>query len=305
MMGRTHVESAFAASLATAVLAGTGTLAPALASAQISAGAALLPDLDHGSSSATRIAGPASRWLSNRLQTLSQWAYDRTANRADERQGGDGTHRHLTHTIPFALVTGLTVGLVCLATPLAALIVYGLSTVLAVDRLGTSGLVLATAGAVPFGTTLITQPELLSWQTGAAVTLGMLVHDLGDSATLSGDPLGWPLRIRGQRWRDLKPLGRFSFRTNSRAENYLVSPVLVGVCAGCAGYLAGLGEHLALAFTNLGWPIGPTTAVCLLGLATAIIRPFGPVHRANKHARKVLRQLRRWSRTGRRRLRLL
>jgi membrane-bound metal-dependent hydrolase YbcI (DUF457 family) len=35
---------------------------------------------------------------------------------------------------------------------------------------------------------------------GTAVTLGMLVHALGDAVTESGAPLLWPLPIRRRRW---------------------------------------------------------------------------------------------------------
>lgn len=53
---------------------------------------------------------------------------------------------------------------------------------------------------------------------GIAVTVGMLVHCLGDALTSSGCPLLWPLPIQGQTWHPLRLPRWVRFRTGGPAE---------------------------------------------------------------------------------------
>lgn len=65
-----------------------------------------------------------------------------------------------------------------------------------------------------------------------AVTLGVLVHIIGDMVTLGGCPLGWPWsqRMCGPRW----------FRTGSGVEQRVVFPVCAGVLAATSAWNTGL-----------------------------------------------------------------
>ena len=61
---------------------------------------------------------------------------------------------------------------------------------------------------------------------GTAVTLGMVVHSVGDAVTESGAPLLWPLRIRHRRWYPVGSPRPLRFRTGGRVEAWLVAPGL-------------------------------------------------------------------------------
>src|SRR5262245_59154246 len=103
MMGRTHALTGVLAGLLVGRAAGLDTLPELAPFAVTTAGYALVPDLDHPSSSATRILGPITGLLSRALRGASAWVYARTKGPADEPHG---THRHLTHTFVFALLLG-------------------------------------------------------------------------------------------------------------------------------------------------------------------------------------------------------
>ncbi|CAM3864565.1 metal-dependent hydrolase [Nocardiopsis rhodophaea] len=70
------------------------------------AGAALLPDLDYPTSTATRSAGPVTAVLCRVVRAASSTVWRATRTPADDGGYSDGTgvHRHLTHTLPAAAV---------------------------------------------------------------------------------------------------------------------------------------------------------------------------------------------------------
>ncbi len=197
--------------------------------AAVCAGAALLPDLDHPSSMATRRFSVAS-WLAGRaVRPLSRLVYDLTRGRRDT---GRGSHRGLTHTIACAVLLGLAVNLasarfgtpvlvgtlfVCLALAikgLDALVPGPPSLVIA------AGLTYAVEQFVPGGTA-----GTAGW-LGTAVTLGMVVHSAGDAITESGAPMLWPVRIRQRRWYPVGSPRPLRFRTGGAVEAWLVAPGL-------------------------------------------------------------------------------
>jgi membrane-bound metal-dependent hydrolase YbcI (DUF457 family) len=199
----------------------------------VCAGAALLPDLDHPSSMATRRFSAASYVASHVVRPLSRLVYDLTRGRRDT---GRGSHRGLTHTVLGAVLLGLAVNLasarfgtpvligtlfVCLALAikgLDALVPGPPSLVIA------AGLTYAIEHAVPGGTA-----GTAGW-LGTAVTLGMVVHSVGDAITESGAPLLWPLPIRKRRWYPVGSPRPLRFRTGGAVEAWLVAPALtVGV----------------------------------------------------------------------------
>lgn len=197
--------------------------------AAVCAGAALLPDLDHPSSVATRRFSAASWVACHVIRPLSRLVYDLTRGRRDT---GRGSHRGLTHTVVCAVLLGLGINLasarfgtpvlvgtlfVCLALAikgLDALVPGPPSLVIA------AGLTYAVERFVPGGT-----DGTAGW-LGAAVTLGMVVHAVGDAVTESGAPLLWPLPIRQRRWYPVGSPRPLRFRTGGAVEAWLVAPAL-------------------------------------------------------------------------------
>ncbi|OLT09514.1 hypothetical protein BJF78_30600 [Pseudonocardia sp. CNS-139] len=233
-MGVSHALSGAALGLAVAGyaprLVGVETSAGSvLTFAAVCAGAALLPDLDHPSSVATRRFAVAS-WLAGHLvRPFSKLVYGLTRARRDT---GSGAHRGLTHTVVGAALLGAGINVasgqwgtpvlvgtlfVCLALAikgLDALVPGPPSLVIA------AGLTYAVEEHVPGGTA-----GTAGW-LGTAVTLGMVVHSLGDAITETGAPLLWPLRIRDRRWYPVGSPRPLRFRTGGSVEAWLVAPAL-------------------------------------------------------------------------------
>lgn len=103
MMGHTHRLSGDGAGLAVAPTIGLGWAGTPLF-ATTTAGYALLPDLDHPGTYAAHFAGPITRLMSRALRALSARVYQATKGPRDEYVSG--THRHLSHTLLFALAMG-------------------------------------------------------------------------------------------------------------------------------------------------------------------------------------------------------
>jgi len=169
----------------------------------VCAGAALLPDLDHPSSTATRRFSAASWLASHAIRPLSALVYDLTKGRRDT---GRGTHRGLTHTAVGAVLLGLAINVASArwGTPVLvgtlfvclALAIKGLDAVVPgpPSLVIAAGLTFAVEQYLPGGTA-----GTAGW-LGTAVALGMTVHSVGDAVTESGAPLLWPLRIRQRSW---------------------------------------------------------------------------------------------------------
>lgn len=234
MLGVSHATSGAAVGLAVAGYApqlvgiepSAGTI---VTFAAVCAGAALLPDLDHPTSMATRRFAVASWLASHAIRPLSGLLYDLTRARRDT---GKGTHRGITHTAVGALVLGLAVNLasarwgvpvlvgtlfVCLALAikgLDALVPGPPSLVIA------AGLTYGVEEFVPGGTA-----GTAGW-LGTAVTIGMVVHSAGDAITETGAPLLWPLPIRGRRWYPVGSPRPLRMRTGGAVEAWLVAPAL-------------------------------------------------------------------------------
>jgi membrane-bound metal-dependent hydrolase YbcI (DUF457 family) len=197
--------------------------------AAVCAGAALLPDLDHPASVATHRFSVFSWLACHAVRPLSAVVYDLTRGRRDT---GRGTHRGLTHTALAAVLLGLAVNLASATwgTPvvLGTLFVCLALAIKGLDALvpGPPSLVIAaglTWGVqewVPGGTA-----GTAGW-LGSAVTLGMLVHAVGDAITESGAPLLWPLPIRGRTWYPVGSPRVARFRTGGAVESWLVAPAL-------------------------------------------------------------------------------
>jgi len=197
--------------------------------AAVCAGAALLPDLDHPSSTATRHFTVASFLACNVVRPLSGLVYRLTRARRDT---GKGTHRGLTHTVVGAALLGLAINLASTrwGTPVLigtlfvclALAIKGLDAIVPgpPSLVIAAGLTFAVEQYVPGGTA-----GTAGW-LGTAVTLGMIVHSVGDAITESGAPLLWPLPIRHRRWYPVGSPRPMRFRTGGRVEAWVVAPAL-------------------------------------------------------------------------------
>jgi membrane-bound metal-dependent hydrolase YbcI (DUF457 family) len=198
----------------------------AVTGAVLTAGAALLPDLDHPDASVSRTFGFMTEGFA--------WAVGHVS----------GGHRHGTHSAAgVAVFTGLAVlaaafghtpaGLACLGL-LAALL---LASALRALRLGGhSGDLLALAAAAVMAWTGAGL-SVLPW----AVALGTATHIAGDMLTTEGCPLAMPLTSRHY-W--LLPR-RLRFETGHAAERWVVAPALLTALAVTA-VLAVHGLHLSL-----------------------------------------------------------
>ncbi|HEV7469421.1 MAG: metal-dependent hydrolase [Pseudonocardia sp.] len=254
MLGVSHATSGAALGLAVAGFAPTlvgmtPTAGTMLTFAGVCAGAALLPDLDHPGSTATRRFSWASWLASKAVRPLSGLVFDLTRGRRDT---GKGTHRGLTHTAAGAAFLGLAVNLASAqwGTPvvLGTLFVCLALAIKGLDHLvpGPPSLVIAA------GLTWVVQEQVpggtagtVGW-LGAAVALGMVVHSLGDAITSSGAPLLWPVPIRGRLWYPVGSPRPLRFRAGGKVEMLLVAPLLTIGTLALAVYVVPGALELAL-----------------------------------------------------------
>ena len=234
MLGVSHALSGAALGLAVAgfvpqMVGITPSAGSVLTFAAVCAGAALLPDLDHPSSMATRRFAVASWVACHLVRPLSGLVYNLTKGRRDT---GRGTHRGLTHTVAGAVLLGLAVNFASArwGTPVLvgtlfvciALAIKGLDELVPgpPSLVIAAGLTYAVEVYVPGGTA-----GTAGW-LGTAVMLGMVVHSIGDAVTESGAPLLWPLPIRGRRWYPVGGPRPLRFRTGGAVEAWVVAPAL-------------------------------------------------------------------------------
>lgn len=199
MLGHSHAISgalAFAASAAAAgAVAGYAGLhevpfhpgaVELILGTLITAGAALLPDIDHPNGTIAHALGPITKHLSKFVSEIS------------------GGHRHATHSVLFMLGAGavtwvgeyfggkiftLILAFVMLALGIRAL---HLSPSGETFRAWGPCVLLAGAGTVVMWRWLPATPNWLPF----AIALGCLAHLVGDCLTDRGCPLLWPLKFK-------------------------------------------------------------------------------------------------------------
>ncbi|MEU6130623.1 metal-dependent hydrolase [Saccharopolyspora sp. NPDC047091] len=176
--------------------------------ALLGAGAALLPDLDADGATAYRSGGRVTALVGESFQLLARTTYGRT--RLPHDPPGDGEHRGLVHTPLFAAGLGLLVALGALLTPwvpgiaMVLVLAPGISTLSRSGpkwvrrRLCTDQDAVALIAAVAISWSLAAAGAMaeLGWFAGVSITMGMLVHSVGDSATRSGICWTFPIRRR-------------------------------------------------------------------------------------------------------------
>lgn len=245
MMGRTHALTGWCAGLAAAPLVGVATGAPQVVFAAITAGFALLPDLDHPGATATRLLGWFTCAVSWLLRKASGRLYAATKGPRDEN--GAGTHRHLSHTVLFALALGGTAAVGAAIGGrwvVLGVVVFGL--LLAAAVLG-DWVLLAGAGAgawMALGSDASAALTDVGAFLGAAVAVGCVVHDLGDAITEAGCPFLFPLLIAGETWYELRPPRWLRFRTGKWFEKRVVFPAFMVLAVLLAPGLVETVRHL-------------------------------------------------------------
>jgi len=246
MMGRTHALTGWCAGLAAAPLVGVATGAPQVVFAAVTAGFALLPDLDHPGATATRLLGWFTRSVSWLLRKSSARLYEATKGPRDERC--TGTHRHLSHTVLFAFALGgaAAVG-AAVGGPWVVLGVVALGLLLAAAVLGDWVLLagLAGGGWMAAHTDAVAALAEVGGFLGAAVALGCIVHDLGDAITEAGCPFLFPLLIAGETWYEIRPPRWLRFRTGKAFEQMVVFPAFVVLAVWLAPGVAETIRHVA------------------------------------------------------------
>lgn len=181
MMGTTHALTASAAWLAAAPhLFPSASPAELAVGAVITAGFAVVPDLDHPDATAARRLGRAGRVMARLVSTVS------------------GGHRQGTHSLLAVAVVCVLVWFLAIHTataiPLAAVVTFGVF-------LGSGLLVRVVGGWASAGVTVLmgvaagyaVYLEFLSPAVSAvAVALGYAAHLAGDAITTHGIALLWP-----------------------------------------------------------------------------------------------------------------
>jgi membrane-bound metal-dependent hydrolase YbcI (DUF457 family) len=200
-------------------------MAEVLPFATAAAGFALVPDLDHPGGSASRFLGPVTGLVSRLLRLCSRVLYALTKGPKDE--DCTGTHRHLSHTVLFAVALGwLATGVSAVggAWAVGGVIAFGL--LLGADVLGDWLLVVtaAAAGATALRGALDDALTASTRWVGVAVALGCVTHCLGDALTRAGCPFLWPIPIAGETWYEIRPPRWLRFRTGGRVEQLLIFP---------------------------------------------------------------------------------
>lgn len=236
VMGPTHAMSGAAVWLGTAGLfaASAGhalTPTQTFVGAGVCAGSALLPDIDAPTSTVARSMGPITIGLAHLVSGLSLGFYHLTATNRD-KPSNDG-HRKLTHTLLAAITSGA--GVTALTTAFGRWAVLGvlffmLSLALRglmhdwAAREGWIG-VTAVAAALTWMATDHVAGQTF-WWLGLTVTVGMILHDLGDMITREGAPLAAPLRVNGKSWWDFALPGFLRIRAGGIFEYAILLPVL-------------------------------------------------------------------------------
>ncbi|MFT3662341.1 MAG: metal-dependent hydrolase [Gordonia sp. (in: high G+C Gram-positive bacteria)] len=242
VMGPTHAMSGAAAGLGMAAvipasIGGPTTAVGALTFGAVTAGAALLPDIDSPQATVSRAFGFVSVGVAHAAEDAALAVYNLSKGRKDPRRRNG--HRTATHTVWFALAAGALVGVLVDAfgkTPTIAVLFLMLG--LALRGLfpkwssSTDWLVVTAVSAAAAVAVWTWQPQTAgAWALGTAVTVGIVAHLLGDALTKSGVPMfGGVLSINGRRWWDVGLPGFLRIKANGSGDKMLLSVFTVLSC---------------------------------------------------------------------------
>lgn len=260
VMGPTHARMGAGAGLTLmatvpAALGHPASIPTQLVGALLCAGAAIVPDLDHPDATAARSLGPVTGLVARLLAGISGWTYRHTRTPYDSDR--DGTHRALTHTGIGAVGAGALCAVTC-ALPgvvgtAAILLWLFLLAVFALralpPRMGEGADMVQAAALTALAWLLLPDLSNAVW-LGACVTVGCLVHDIGDAITYSGVPLFFPRKIRGQRWYPVRPPYGLRIAANGAGDLVVRALSTVGVVVLLINLIPGAWSHI---FGGLGW----------------------------------------------------
>lgn len=199
----------------------------------LAAGAALLPDCDHGSATIAHTFGPLSKAFADGMHWVSHIVYRATRLRRDADKAGG--HRAFTHTLVFAalaavVTTGMAQSTNKWALPvlmvfLCGIAIRGLLHEWTPQHHALGNFVLSTTITALCWHWAYNEPRLAPL-AGIAVGTGCVAHLLGDAITEEGCPILWPVPIAGKTWYPLGLPHPMRMRTGGRVELLLVLPVL-------------------------------------------------------------------------------
>lgn len=158
---------------------------------------AILPDIDHRSSSVAHSLGWPTEKLAGGVARFGAWLHKTTRTDVDGRDL-DG-HRTISHGVLFAALMFLAFGWLGVHGAWYAtmgLTAFATATGLRALKVRSGRYLLAAAVAVAGWW----WPAPSGWWLGWAIGVGALVHSLGDWLTNTGVPLTFPIKFRGQRW---------------------------------------------------------------------------------------------------------
>ncbi|GAB3910131.1 metal-dependent hydrolase [Kibdelosporangium lantanae] len=236
--GPTHAMTGLLVwSATTALLPGhsIGELSPRawVVGAVLATGAALLPDLDHPSSTVSRTFGSISQGVSSGINAVSHGVYRITRTKRDSNR--DGGHRGLTHTLFFAVVaTLLTTAVVQTSQKWALPVLMFVFCGLAIrgilhkwDGKGDALVITVLSVALTAICLLWTQQTAANAAAcGVAVGLGCIAHYLGDAITEQGCPILWPIPLGGKTWYPVAPPKIMRMKTGGKVELSIVGPLV-------------------------------------------------------------------------------
>lgn len=212
------------------------------------AGSSLTPDLDNTASTSKSSLGFLGEALSFIFRSIS--VIVQTTVRTSRDDPDPNPHRGLFHTIVMSIAMGALIYFGTILNPFSfslpiigklnsgaffALIISWLNLHMALAGLakelvkkiknlgGVFGELLAFVFSLSIVVLLFTQiPKNTSFQwLGVSVTVGMLIHLLGDTFTKAGCPLMWPIPHKGKMWWTYRIVG---ITSGGAAEHFLFIP---------------------------------------------------------------------------------
>ena len=217
----------------------------------VSAGFALFPDFDNTQSTAISTLGVLGKGISKLMRSFAVFIYLAVKSRKDDPK--PNPHRGFWHTLvsaffigfivlsttslPFKISLGILHKDVTLGFLFALLWIY-IAIIMACTGLFAKKIKklkknFITHIGIHFVAILFTLAVLIlspgtlgySWLAFSAV-LGYTVHILGDTLTIAGTPLLWPLKHKGKRWWTYRFLG---VRAGGEIEKYIFIPVFISI----------------------------------------------------------------------------
>ena len=212
-------------------------------------GGALLPDFDNVKSTAISVTGFVGQIISSAMRSSARVIYTLTRGKKDAPTADP--HRMFWHTIVAAISVGFLVTLLIKSTSLIKFSVFGRPATLSILIVGflllvatqltfaiffkksikkiSGGLGIVVSWVIGLVVTLALLSQIpattnFQW-VGIAISLGWIIHILGDTVTTAGTPLFFPLKHKGTRWWNWRCPPHI--HANGPIEHYVFFPLFV------------------------------------------------------------------------------